>query len=175
MKFLKVLIREVGSLLIAIVSIAVVYPYLWIYSIPVSILTIGALYTMLKPIYDHRNRLLKIRLKRTGMWFLNVLYQLWSIVKYSFLMVGYIIDLIGNVLLGEIIEDLVGAEEETLFGDGGVTISASLGDLKRQNKLNRFGLWLANALSALDPMHDDHCIAAIQLYEYKKSLKSKNN
>ena len=162
MKFLKVLIREVGSLLIAIVSIAVVYPYLWIYSIPVSILTIGALYTMLKPIYDHRNRLLKIRLKRTGMWFLNVLYQLWSIVKYSFLMVGYIID-------------LVGAEEETLFGDGGVTISAALGDLKRQNKLNRFGLWLTNALSALDPMHDDHCIAAIQLYEYKKSLKSKNN
>ena len=168
-KIFNIILKEVGPLLIALVSVAIVYPYIWIWKIPISILTVGAVYTLLKPFYDYRKRPWKMRWIRLGLWLLNVIYQLWNIIKYLFITIGYIIDLLGNVLLGELIEDLTTSEEKTLFGNGGVTISAALGDLLRRGKLNKFGLWLCWLLSSLDPIHENHCLSAIRLYIYKKS------
>lgn len=168
---LSIALKEFGTLLVALVSIALVWPWVWIWYIPVSLLTIGAAYTLSKPFYDYRGRPWKERLYRVGKWILNVLYQTWVIIRYVFLLVGYVIDLYGNVLLGELIEDLVTAEEDTLFGMGDVTISAALGDLKRRGRLNRAGLWLSDVLSTLDPKHEDHCIAAIESYEFRKNQK----
>ena len=110
-------------------------------------------------------------MKRLGTWCIQVLYQFWTVIKYIFLAVGTVIDLFGNVFLGEMIEDIVTAEENTLFGMGDVTISAALGDLKRRKKLNTRGTMLCNILSFLDPIHEDHCIAAIELYDFKRSQK----
>lgn len=158
---MKNLLNEVGTILVAIVSVV-----LGILFIP-----IGLLYTLLKPFYDHKGKKFPARMKQAGIWFLKVLYQLWNAIKKAFFFVGYIIDLIGNALVGELIEDIVTAEENTLLGKGDITISAALGDLKKKNKLNGRGIWLSNILSFLDPKHKDHCIAAIELYEFKKKQK----
>jgi hypothetical protein len=172
METLKIILKEFGTLLVAAVAVALVWPWFWIWDvIPVGLIPIGILYTISKPFYDYRARPWKERWYRIGRWILNVFYQLWCIIKYLFLTIGYIIDLLGNVFLGELIEDLVTAEEDTLFGMGDVTISAALGDLKRQGKLYRVGLWLTDVLSFLDLKHEDHCIAAIELYEFKKNQK----
>lgn len=155
---MKLLLREIGTVIVAITAVI-----LGIIFIP-----IGFLYTLFKPFYDHKGKKFKARMKQAGMWFLKVLYQLWGSIKKGFYFIGYIIDLIGNALVGELIEDIVTAEEDTLFGKGDITISAALGDLKKRRKLNGRGIWLANVLSFLDPKHKDHCISAIELYEFKK-------
>ena len=166
------LLKEIGTLLVAIVAIALVWPWFWIWDvIPVGLIPIGVLYTLLKPLYDYRKRPWKTRWRRMGKWALNFLYNVWGVIKDLFLKIGYIIDLFGNVTLGELIEDLVTSEEYTLFGEWDCTISAALGDLKKKGKLNQTGMWLANLLSKLDPKHKDHCIAAIELYKFKKKQK----
>ena len=171
MKVFGNILKEIGTILVAIIAIVLVWPYFWIGIFPISILTIGVVYNISKPFYDHRKRPFDIRLQRAAEWMLQVLYQLWTVIKYIFLAIGTVIDLFGNVLLGELIEDIVTAEENNMFGMGDVTISAALGDLKLRKKLNKRGIVLCNILSFLDPIHTDHCIAAINLYKYKKELK----
>ena len=181
MKIFKLILGEIGTLLIALVSICLILPWFWIWDcIPVGLISIGVLYTLLKPLYDYRKRPWKERWRRMGKWALNFLYQIWNVVKYVFIAIGYIIDLFGNVTLGELIEDLVTDTEFTLFGEWDVTISAALGDLKRRNAFRKstifgkeicIGLWFCNVLSKLDPKHEDHCISAIELYDFKQSQK----
>lgn len=167
----SLILKELGTLLVALIAIALIWPWFWIWTIPVGLLTIGAIYTVSKPFYDYRGRPWIVRWKRIALFLANILYQTWVIVRYIFLTIGYIIDLYGNVILGELIEDLITAEENTLFGKGDVTISAALGDLKRRGKLNKAGLYFCNLLSWLDPKHEDHCISAIELYEFKKKQR----
>lgn len=167
----KILLREFGTLIVALAAIALVYPYIWVWKIPISLLTIGAIYTLSKPFYDYRARPVKERLVRVGEWILNVLYQSWVVIRQVFLFIGFIIDLYGNVFLGELIEDFVTAEEITLFGKGDITISAALGDLKRRGRLNNTGLYLCKILNMLDAKHEDHCLAAYEMYVFKKEQK----
>jgi len=172
MKMFKKILKEIGTLLVAAVAVLLVWPWFWIWDvIPVGIIPIGILYTLLKPLYDYRKRPWKERRRRLFKWALAFLYQIWGVIKLIFLKVGYIIDLFGNVTFGEIIEDFVTPAESTLFGMSDVTISAALGDLKKRGLLNGRGLWLCNLLSKLDPLHEDHCISAIELYEFKKKQK----
>jgi len=172
MKMFNKILEEVGTLLVAVIAVLLIWPWFWIWDIiPIGLIPIGILYTVLKPLYDFRKRPFKTRMKRLGTWCIQVLYQFWTVIKYIFLAVGTVIDLFGNVFLGEMIEDIVTAEENTLFGMGDVTISAALGDLKRRKKLNTRGTILCNILSFLDPIHEDHCIASIELYDFKRSQK----
>jgi len=55
------------------------------------------------------------------------------------------IDILGNVN-GELIELMVTKERKTLFGQRGVTISASLGQLEYRKKLNLFGKFISKTL-----------------------------
>lgn len=172
MKTLSFILKEFGTLLVAVLAVALALPWFWIWDvIPVGLFPLGIIYTFSKPFYDYRSRPWSERWYRIGRWALNTLYQFWIVIRRFFLFIGFVIDLLGNVFLGELIEDLVTAEEDTLFGEGDATISAALGDLKRRGRLNRAGLKLTDLLSFLDPKHEDHCIAAIELYEFKKNQK----
>lgn len=168
---LKIALKEFGTLILVLVAIALVWPWIWLWKIPISILTVGAIYTISKPFYDYRSRPWGERLYRVGRWILNVLYQTWIVISKAFLFIAYTIDLYANVLLGELIEDLVTAEEYTLFGLGDVTISAALGELKYRGRLNNTGLFLCKILSAVDLKHKDHCLAAYELYKFKMNQK----
>lgn len=158
---MKAVLNEVGSILIAIVALFC----------GATMIPIGFLYNLGKPFYDSKGRPFKERMRRFGMWFLRLLYQIWTTVKKVFYYFGYLVDLLGNAIVGELIEDLVTAEEDTMFGRGDVTVSAALGDLKRDNKLNRFGTILCRMLDFFDINHEDHCLSAIELYEFKKNQK----
>jgi hypothetical protein len=171
MKIFKLILGEIGTLIVALVAIAIIYPWFWIGPIPGSILVPGILYALLRPLYVLSSQPFKIRLRGVGIWVLHFLYQLWVIFRYICLTIGYVIDLLGCVAIGDFIRFCVTKEHDTLFGRGDITISAALGDLLRRGKLNDLGIWICWVLSCLDPKHKNHCIAAIELYEYKKSQK----
>jgi hypothetical protein len=164
MKYLVSVLKEFGTIGLAIVSVALS-----------PLFFVGVPYTLLKPLYDYRMRPFKVRLKRLGVWLLNVLYSVWRVIRLVPYYFAYIVDILGNVLIGELIEDIVTAEEETLFGKADVTISAALGDIKKRGKFldNGIGEKLCDILSKLDFKHEDHCLAAIELYEFKKSLEKR--
>lgn len=115
---------------------------------------LGALYNLGKAIYE------SFQLKFwKGMWhfikyWLRVAYQFWNVLKYYMLHTAIALDLIGNVAGGEIIEDCVTSEEETLYGRGDVTVSAATGELEVKGKLNKTGKWFTWLLSKLlGPKH----------------------
>lgn len=101
-----------------------------------------------------------------GYW-LNVLYQLWNVAKYFLMKSAVAIDLFGNVAGGEMLEDVVTAKENTLFGDGNITISASIGKLEINGGLNKRGWFLTKLLSKV--LGKNHSIDA-----YQKELANKN-
>lgn len=73
------------------------------------------------------------------------------------------LDLIWNATSGEMIEDGVTAEENTLYGMGNVTVSAATGELEFKDKLNKTGKAFNRLLSFT--LGKNHSIDA-----YKKEL-----
>jgi hypothetical protein len=159
---MKLILRELGTFFAMIAAILLS-----------PLILVGTIYTILKPLYDNFGIGIWKGFIKFFVWIATVVYNIWAVCKYAFLFVGYVIDLLGNVLVGELIEDFVTHKEDTLFGKGDCTISAALGQLKRAGDLNKFGLFICNVLSKLDPIHEDHCIAAIELREYKESKQVK--
>lgn len=89
-------------------------------------------------------------------YILYVTYQMWNCIKYLFLHIAISLDLWGNVTTGEAIEDLVTAEEKTLFGRGDVTISTATGEVEYKGKLNKLGLDFSKVLSKI--LDNNHCV-----------------
>ena len=56
------------------------------------------------------------------------------------------LDMMWNVN-GEVIEDSITAKEDTDFSKAGITVSASVGHLEKDRKLNKAGKWLSRALN----------------------------
>lgn len=162
------ILRELSVILAVAFAVATVLPWFWACIIPVNLFTIGIVYTATKPFYDFRKRPFIVRLRRFAQWMLNILYQCWVVIKKLLFYIGLVIDLFGNVLVGELIEDVVTAEEDTLFGKGDATVSQALGDLQKRGKLNKAGKIFCSILDALD---DRHCAKAIARYEFNQNLK----
>ena len=174
MKIIKSALKEFGTLLVAALAILAVWPWFCIGPIYLNIFVFGIIYNFSKIIYDQQGRSQKDRFRSIVTWLESISYQTWNVFKFIFLMIGFIIDLFGNVFLGELIRQMVTTETDTLLGKGGVTISAGLGDLLRRGKLdkgNGRGERWCKWLSMVDMRHENHCIAAIELYEYKKNQK----
>lgn len=100
-------------------------------------------------------------------YWLNVLYQIWNVIKYLCLKIAISIDLLGNVTCGEAIEDCVTIKEITLYGKGDVTISTATGELEYKKELNNTGIKFSKVLSLL--LDKNHCIES-----YKRHLHNKN-
>ena len=59
---------------------------------------------------------------------------------------GYAQDLMWNVN-GEILEDMITHEENTTFGQKNITVSASVGKLEKEGKLNKYGGFSSKVLN----------------------------
>jgi hypothetical protein len=131
--------------------------YLFVASIVLFILLtgLGLLHLVVKSFYK-ANLIYFLR------YWPRALYQLWVVVKYWLVSFAISIDLFGNVICGEAIEDCVTAEENTLYGNGAVTISAATGQLELAGKLNKTGHKFTAGLSKA--LGQDHCIIAYQNY-----------
>ena len=82
---------------------------------------------------------------------IKLVYKLWR--KYFVGVYTGIADIMGNIIYrydeianvtgGELVEDLVGTEEKTMFGIKRITLSSALGYMKyKKYYMNKFGVWL---------------------------------
>lgn len=96
-------------------------------------------------------------------------YQIWNCIKYLFLHTAISLDLFGNVTCGEAIEDLVTAEEKTLYGRGDVTISTATGELEYKGKLNKLGKGFSKVLSKI--LDENHCVESYKRWMHNKKFE----
>lgn len=83
-------------------------------------------------------------------------YKIWVLMRETLLNLSWIIgriavgiDMLGNVIAGEFLEDCITSEENITFRQADITISASVGKLEAEGKLNKVGQWFTKALSAV--------------------------
>jgi hypothetical protein len=83
--------------------------------------------------------------------------------------IAYALDMCWNVN-GEIIEDIVTAEEKTTFTERDLSVSASVGKLQIDNKLNKFGLKFSKILNFAFGQKQ-HAVDAWNYTQARKALK----
>lgn len=108
-------------------------PFIWLVSaliLAVVLLPIGFIWDIGK---SARGFKLKKILTSTWQLFKELLLSLSWLARQ--IAVG--IDIVGNVIAGEFLEDAITHKDETLFRKSGITISASIGQLIMANSLNK--------------------------------------
>lgn len=108
---------------------------------------LGLAHNIIKPFYDYRKRKVWDRITSSLCYYFNLIYQAWSVVRRTIHEIAKSLDIFGNAVAGELIEDLITHEEDTYFGNGGITLSAAIGHLEAEGKLNKLGLWLSKMLN----------------------------
>lgn len=99
----------------------------------------GILWNIGKPIFHiHKGGFRKIAKNWVFYWF-KILYQVWVVIKYLINRISFVIDILGNVLAGELLEDTVTVNEKTWFGDGKISVSAAIGNEEHRKSLVPFG------------------------------------
>lgn len=143
MKTFKLILKElrpIFELIAAILLGAVVFP-------------LGLLHNLIKPFYDYRERVFAIRLYLCIRYYFKMVYHIWRVVRSLIHELAKGLDILGNVVGGEAIEDLITYKEKTYFGNGNYTISAATGHVvycyqKGDKKaLNKTGIWFDKALN----------------------------
>jgi len=99
----------------------------------------------------------------------NFIYQIIYVIFDTFHQVAIYIDIIGNIVIGDLMEICVLKDKniiDTWFGKKEHTISQSLGELEINGKLNKFGIFITKLASKV--FEDNHCINAYNHYINKK-------
>lgn len=117
------------------------------------LLPTGFVYSLIYPFKHWKSYKGKVR-KYYG----NLLYQVYFVVMRLFHYLAYVIDLLGNVLIGELIEEIVTTERETLFGKAKHSISQAFGYILFNNIANNNGREIAKYIDML--FGKDHCLNA---------------
>lgn len=136
----------------------------------VSALLLGIILIPLGFLYDVGKSIVELK-------FVKVPKAIWTLFKEVLLSifwlvgkVAFAIDLLANAVAGEMIEDIITSEEDTLFRKGDVTISASIGDLKQKVKLNKTGKILDKLLDIIF-VEEDHSGNAFKTYQRSNENK----
>lgn len=95
-----------------------------------------------------------IWLKKRGSNWSTLFRFIWRIIDGSLASVAhflgafaYALDLLWNVLCGEMIEDFITSKEDTEFTKKNTTVSATVGKLEIDNNLNKTGVLLSKVLN----------------------------
>lgn len=151
--------KEISPILLLMISIILI----------ILLTGFGLLHLVCKTIYQT----FQVKFWKGPIYFLTqifkILYQIWNCIKYLCIKLAISIDLFGNVICGEAIEDLVTSEEKTLFGSEDVTISTSIGELETKDKLNKTGIKFSKFLSKV--LDKNHCVESYNRYLYNKKFK----
>lgn len=106
----------------------------------IILLPVGFLYTIGKYAKECKVNPILTMLKNFGLSILLV-------ISYLCMRVAVAIDILGNVIAGEFLEDFITSKEDTLFSKPDITISSSTGALEVEGELNETGIWFSNLLS----------------------------
>ncbi len=105
------------------------------------------------------------------MFFWRLIDGFLATIGYLIYQIAYTLDLGWNVN-GEILEDCVSAKEDTTFSDKNISVSASIGKLEIDGKLNKFGRFFSKLLSFVF-WQKQHAIDAWNYTQAHRELKSK--
>ncbi|MHA2055815.1 MAG: hypothetical protein ACW99F_19770 [Candidatus Hodarchaeales archaeon] len=153
------------------------------------VLVLGFIHNLIKPFYDTKHRPFVKRMSSVIDWYLDMVLQTvkvclyiikktlssiyyvftlkpWRAIKFFIHELAKSIDLLGNVLAGEMIEDLVTSAEKTFFGLGDITISSAIGYEEYTGRLNKLGFWFTNLLDVVFN-EEKHSIC-----NYEKEIKN---
>jgi len=141
---------------------------IWAIIVSCLMLTIGTAYSLGYSIW------LSITFKK---WY--AFFQFWwrlidgfsAAIGHAFYEIAYSLDLAWNVN-GEILEDMLTAEENTTFTEKNMSVSASVGKLQIDGKLNKFGLKFSKLLNFFFGQKQ-HAIDAWYYTKAKKELREK--
>jgi len=95
--------------------------------------------------------------------------QFWRSFKYIAYHTALFLDYTLNVFAGELLEDLVTWKENTWFGNGRTTVSASIGQLENKEYLNKAGKIFSKFLNFIFN-EKDHSLKA-----YNKQINQHEN
>ena len=142
---------------------------IWAIIVSVFVLTLGTIYTLGYGLWFSR------RAKQGNRW-TSLFRYLWKLIDgwlaaigHWFYETGYALDLGWNVS-GEGIEDLITAEDDTTFSEKNISVSASVGKLEMEAKLNKTGKWLSKTLNFAFGQKS-HAIGAWMFLQEKIRLK----
>lgn len=107
----------------------------------------------------------KYKWTSTFFYFKRLISQIWYLFMLILHQIAYNLDLIGNVIVGEFIEDLITTKENTWFGSKEHTLSQAFGFVLHENIVNRFGLLIIKIVDKF--FGKNHCINAY-LYHMKQ-------
>lgn len=145
-----------------------IWALLWAILVSVLIWSFGTIYSFGYSIW------LSITLKKWYAFF-DFWWKLTDGIAFSighiFYEIAYALDLSWNVN-GEILEDFMTTEENTTFTDRDISVSASVGKLEIEGKLNKFGLWFSKLLN-ISFNQKQHAIDAWNYTKAKKELREK--
>lgn len=141
---------------------------IWAIIVSCLMLTIGTAYSLGYSIW------LSITFKK---WY--AFFQFWwrlidgfsAAIGHACYEIAYSLDLAWNVN-GEILEDMLTAEENTTFTEKNMSVSASVGKLQIDGKLNKFGLKFSKLLNFFFGQKQ-HAIDAWYYTKAKKELREK--
>jgi len=123
--------------------------------VSIFIIPIGIIYFIFKNIFKP----LKIVIET---YYLSI--ETFKILGYLLNKIAITLDLFWNVTAGEFLEDNFTKEENTTFGKGTYTVSASTGKLELNNTLNKKGKKLSALLNRVFNQKE-HTIYAIKKHE----------
>jgi hypothetical protein len=92
-------------------------------------------------------------------------------IGYALYEIAYALDMSWNVN-GEIIEDIITSDEKTTFGEKNLSVSASVGKLEIDDKLNKSGIRFSKVLNFFF-WQKQHAIDAWNFTVAKKALREK--
>lgn len=112
----------------------------------VSAIIISCIIIPIGIVYSIGKALLELKLLGVIRYIFSFLYNIIVTLGYLLNHIAIMLDMLWNVS-GEFIEDSVTWEEKTTFGFPKITVSASIGKLEEENKLNKTGKWFSNLLN----------------------------
>lgn len=128
------------------------------------LIPIGGIYHIGKLIYEFKFRMILHQVHR---FFYHILNSISYIAKH--IAIG--IDLLGNVMAGELLEDIVTSNEDTFYGHSEYTISAATGKLEQDKALNKTGLFFTSILSKV--FEKNHAILAYRYILVKNYIEDR--
>ena len=136
--------------------------------VTVVLIPLGLVYSIIKPIIDSGSKPLVFVVKKFIKYWFNILIQFWRSFKYIAHHTALFLDYTWNVFAGELLEDIITWKENTWFGNGKTTVSASIGQLEDKNCLNKAGKLFS---SLLDFVFNEEGHAKNSYLEQKKNLR----
>ena len=145
-----------------------IFPLIGAIAVSILVYTIGTVYSFGYSIY------MSVTLKKWNSFFIfwwRLIDGYCATIANLIYEIAYALDLGWNVN-GEIIEDMITAEENTTFSNKNISVSASVGKLESEGKLNKFGKFFSKLLSFAFNQRQ-HALDAWAYTKARMELKSK--